>query len=370
LVVEDALRLKGEQVFEFASNQLRHLVETYPDSMPSFTVHGKWQHQMQGWTNWCEGFLGGQLWLVYLQTGDEWFRKKAEYYSRLVEARKTDHQVHDLGFIFIPTWKRWYDLTGDEAINNIVIEAGRTLAMRFQEKGGYVCSFEGPQSLYIDIMMNIGLVFYAAKQTGARDLWRIADQHCLTTRRRLVRGDGSTAHEGIFDPETGIFLHQSTKQGWRGDSSWARGLTWALYGFGSAYRFTNDLRYLVTSEALANYYIEQTPPHGLPPNDWAHPQPELPYDSSAAAIAAAGMWQLSKLTGDPLRARYYRQYAFQILDTLTEPKFIAFKTPGWEGILFHGIYHLPESVGVDESTSWGDYYLLEALWMVLSELRN
>lgn len=370
MIVEDTVRKKGELVFEFASNQLRHLVNTYPDALPSFTIHGKWQPQVEGLTNWCEGFIGGQLWLIYLQTGDEWFCKKAEHYARLVEPRKTDRLVHDLGFIFLPTWKRWYDITADEAIKKVVIEAGQTLALRFQEKGGYLCSFEGPQSLYIDIMMNVGLVYYAAQETGDQNLWRIANQHCLTTRRTLVRGDGSTAHEGIFDPENGVFLHQTTKQGWRMDSAWARGLAWALYGFGTAYRYTNDQRYLAISEALANYYISSTPAHGIPPNDWMQPEPELPYESSAAAIAAAGLWRLSKLTGDPLKARFYRQYTLQILDTLTEPQFLATETTGWEGILRHGIYHLPQKVAVDESMSWGDYFLLESLWMVLSEQRN
>ena len=59
-------------------------------------------------------------------------------------------------------------------------------------------------------------------------------QHCLTTRKYLVRGDGSTSHEGIFDLETGEFLRQTTQQGFRNDSSWARGTAWALYGFGTS----------------------------------------------------------------------------------------------------------------------------------------
>ena len=92
-----------------------------------------------------------------------------------------------------------------------------------------------PDSLFIDIMMNVGIVFYAARETGDAALLDIAMRHCLTTRRVLVRGDGSTAHEGLFDPETGEFLKQTTHQGYRGDSCWSRGLAWALYGFGTAY---------------------------------------------------------------------------------------------------------------------------------------
>ena len=82
-------------------------------------------------------------------------------------------------------------------------------------------------------------------------------------------------------------MRQSTHQGWRDDSSWARGLAWALYGFGSAYLFSKDIRFLNTAEACAAYYIEHTPANGVPPNDWFEPDPPRPYESSAAAIAAS-----------------------------------------------------------------------------------
>ncbi len=353
-------------ILEFAAQQLRHLIETYPDYFPMYTTHGRWKHGGEAWTNWCEGFLGGQLWLIYQSTGDTWWREKAEHYARLIEHRKTDRTVHDLGFLFWPTWKRWYDVTGDPAANNVVIEAGRTLALRFKEKGRYLCSFVADNSLFIDIMTNVGIIFYAAQQTGDEDLWRIANQHCLATRRTLVRGDGSTAHEGIFDAETGEFLHQSTHQGWRADSSWARGQAWALYGFGTAYAFTRDARFLQTAEACANYYIERTPDRGVPPNDWDEPAPELAYESSAAAIAASGLLHLAGLTGDPARVRVYRQYALRILDTLTTPEFLAIETPGWEGILMHGIYHQRKGLGVDESVMWGDYFFIEAITSVMN----
>lgn len=361
------LRRRSDQVFELAGRQLKHLVTHHPDTFPSFTTHGKWTHQREGWTNWCEGFLGGQFWQVYIYTGDPWFRQQAEHYSRLVEHRQYDTTVHDLGFIFLPTWKSWYDLTGDEKINQVVIQAGRTLAKRFQEKGSYICSFEGEHSLYIDIMSNIGLVFYAAQQTGDENLWRIARKHCMTTRRYLLRGDGSTAHEGIFDLQSGCFLRQQTRQGWRDDSSWARGQSWAINGFSEAFGYTQDRVFLDTAERLADFYIERTPESGIPPNDWEEPEPHLPCESSAAAITASGMWRLANQTLDPQRCKVYRRCAFSILDTLTTPNFLAVDQPGWEGILLHGIYHLPQNTGVDESMIWGDYFLLESLNSILQE---
>jgi len=359
------LLTRAQAAFDFAGAQLRHLIETYPDTFPVYTLGGKWKHSGEAWTNWCEGFLGGQLWLMHRHTGDAYWREKAERYSRLIEPRKTDRSVHDLGFLFWSTWKRWYDLTGDPAKRAVVVEAGRTLSLRFKENGQYLRSFVADESLFIDIMMNVGIIFYAAQQAGDANLLRIATQHCLTTRKVLVRGDGSTSHEGLFDLSTGEFLRQSTHQGWRGDSSWARGLAWALYGFGTAYALTRDARFLQTAEACAGFYIERTPAHGIPPNDWDEPNPAVPYESSAAAIAASGLLNLSRLTTDVARARLYRDYALTILDTLTGPEFLADHTPSWEGILKHGIYHQRKGLGVDESVMWGDYFFLEALSKVM-----
>src|SRR5581483_6959402 len=129
----------------------------------------------------------------------------------------------------------------------------------WQAPGQYLRSFVAPDSLFIDIMMNVGIIFYAARETEDRQLRDIAMRHCLTTRRFLVRGDGSTAHEGIFDVDSGEFLRQSTHQGWRGDSSWARGQCWSLYGFGTAYRFSGDARLLDTAQRCADFYIARTP---------------------------------------------------------------------------------------------------------------
>jgi len=145
------------------------------------------------------------------------------------------------------------------------IKAGQTLAMRYREKGQYLRSFVAEDSIFIDIMMNVGIIFYAARETSDRRLRDVAVRHCITTRRYLVRGDGSTAHEGIFDLETGEFLRQSTQQGFRGDSCWSRGLSWAMYGFTTVYEYSRDPHYLETAQACADFYITHSPPDGVPP---------------------------------------------------------------------------------------------------------
>jgi unsaturated chondroitin disaccharide hydrolase len=360
-ILHQAFAPEAEQALEFAQQQVRALITNHPDYFPLFTKGGQWRHESEAWTNWCEGFLGGLLWIFARRTGDAYWRDRAEHYSRLIEHRKHDRNVHDLGFLFWPTWKVWHDLTGEQGKHDVVIEAGRTMSLRFNEKGKYLRSFVAPESLFIDIMMNVGIIYYAGQQLNDERIKQIAVQHCLTTRRYLVRGDGSTSHEGIFDLATGEFVRQTTHQGWRHDSSWARGQAWALYGFGTMYRLSGDARFLDTAERCADFYIERTPAHGVPPNDWEEPSPALHYESSAAAIAAGGLWQLSALTKDAAKAHHYRTYAYTIMATLLTPEFLANDTPGWQGILKHGLYHQRKGLGVDESVMWGEYFFIAAL---------
>src|SRR5579885_2249858 len=185
-----ALLASARRGFDVAQQQVRRLITTYPDYFPLHTVGGRWYHQSEAWTNWCEGFLGGMMWLFARRDGDPWWHERAEHYSRLIEHRQHDRGVHDLGFLFWSTCKRWYDLTGDPAVEAVVIQAGKTMALRFNEHGRYLRSFVAPESLFIDIMMNVGIIYYAAEQRGDAGLRRLADEHCLTTRRFLVRGDG------------------------------------------------------------------------------------------------------------------------------------------------------------------------------------
>ncbi len=358
LVPADVQRA-AEAALDVAQRKVKALVANHPDYFPLYTMGGKWKHDFDPWTNWCEGFLGGQMWVFADRTGSAEWRSLAEHYSTLLRGREFDREVHDLGFTFWPTWKRWHTLTGDAERDEVVVQAGKTMALRLNEKAGLLRSFLAEDSTFIDIMMNVGIIFYAAERTQDDELRRIVDTHCLNTRRYLVRGDGSTAHEGIFDLETGEFLRQSTQQGWRSDSSWARGQAWALYGFGTCYAFTDDSRYLDTAIRCADYYLAQTDESGVPPNDWKEPNPRVPYESSAAAIAASGLLQLSALTtGD--QAAGYAEAAFSIVRTLCGPDFVAHEDT-IDGVLKHGSYHETHGYGVDECVMWGEYFFVEAL---------
>ena len=366
-------RAQFEGALEFAQKQVRNLVEQYPDLYPMYTRDGRWKHEGPVWTHWCDGFLPGMMWLFHkrLPSGSPeaaWWMEQAVRYSKPLEPRQNDREVHDLGFIFLSTYYRWFQLTRDPSLQEVLIQAGRTLAMRFQEKGQYLRSFVADNSLFIDIMMNVGIIFYAARETGDKRLREVALRHALTTRRVLVRGDGSTAHEGLFDLETGEFVRQATQQGYRSDSCWSRGLAWALYGFGTCYEYSRDPHFLQTAEACADYYISHTPADGVPPWDYNAPaESRRQIDTSGAAIAAAGLLRLARLLADPVKGHFYWCTAIRILRTLCE-KHLAKSDPAWEGILLGGVYHVHKQMGVNESVMWGDYFFVEALEHALRQL--
>ncbi|WP_148594144.1 glycoside hydrolase family 88 protein [Aquisphaera giovannonii] len=360
----DDLTPRLQRAYDLAARKVRGTIERHPDFFPIYTDGGKWHHRGELWTDWCGGFHAGTMWLLAGHTGDPWWRAQAEHYSRLLEHRQHDRDVHDLGFIFLSTYLPWYRLTGDESLRRVLITAGRTLAMRFNPEGKYLRSFVAPESLFIDIMMNVPIIFLAAAETNDRALHNLAVAHCRTTERYLVRPDGSTAHEGIFDPETGRFLRESTHQGLRPDSAWTRGLAWSLYGFTKVYAYTKDPADLAVARRNAEYYLARAPRSLVPPWDFDVPDgPDRIDDSSAAAIAASGLWDLAEATRpeDPDGADSYRAASLAILDSLCTDRYLSSNDPGWEGILKHGVYHFHKKLGVDESVMWGEFFFLEAV---------
>src|SRR5580658_1072703 len=362
-----------EQSFSFAQKQVRKLIEKHPQFYPLYTQNGVWKHEGPAWTHWCDGFLPGMMWIFYKHAPPDspeskmWLDQAVKY-TKPLEPRKHDRDVHDLGMLFLSTYYRWYRVSREPALRDVLVDAGKTLALRFKEKGQYLRSFVADNSLFIDVMMNVGLIFFAARETSDRRLRDIAMRHSHTTRRVLVRGDGSTAQEGIFDLQTGEFLRQSTQQGYRGDSCWSRGLGWALYGFSLSYEYSRDPRFLETAEACADYYITHCNSDGVPPWDFnAPPESRRILDTSAAAIAASGLLRLCRLLQDPVKGHHYWSLAIRILRALCE-NHLAKKDKKWEGILKGGVYHLPKELGVDESVIWGEYFFVEALEQALQQL--
>lgn len=369
----DGTRAELQRAFDFAQSQVRSLLNTYPsDYYPMYTVGGRFGLDRKRWTHWCDGFYPGMMFVFAGRTGEQQWLDRAVAYAAPLEERRYDRAVHDLGFLFLSTSLRWLGLGGPaERIQPLLIQAGRTMAMRFRERGQYLRSFVEPASLFIDIMMNVGTVFHAGAQTGDEHLTEIAHRHCETTRRTLVRGDGSTAHEALFDLATGECLRQSTHQGYRGDSCWSRGLAWSLYGFTRSYQQSGRGEYLETAALNAEYYLANTPRDGVTPWDYDAPDDgplaKTQVDTSAAAIAASGLLDLADVVPDPVRAAAFRDFALTSLVSLSR-QYLGDRTPGFEGILNGGVYHIHKDLGVHEAVLFGEYFFVEALDKALTAL--
>ena len=353
----------SKEIFSIAEQRLGRFIESNPDAIPTFTIDGKWHIEPDSWAPvWTGGFLDGQCWLIAKKTGDPWWMKTARDYSDLLEPRKNDLLTHDIGFIFTPSWGNRHENEPSERTREVLITAGRTMAKRFNKKGKYLCSWVDPGSTFIDIMMNTEIIAQAGELSGEKELCTVAHEHSLTSRKYLIRGDGSSVHEGWFDPVEGEFLKAATHQGFRSDSCWVRGLTWAISGFTTMYTYLGDLRLLETAEAAAKYYMEAMGERRVPPNDFDEPNPKFRYEASSGAIAVMGFTQLTKVTGNDL----YKKFALETLDALTSPAFVGTLNDTRDGILGNATYHERNGLGVQESVMWGDYYLLRAI----TELEN
>nr|WP_309688979.1 glycoside hydrolase family 88 protein [Armatimonas sp.] len=349
-----------ESAFAFAQVQVKALIADYPaDYYPMYTVHGKFGQDTKRWTHWCDGFYPGMMFLFAEATGESFWLDEAVKRSTPLEERQYDRAVHDLGFLFFSTHLRWLELGGPEAhVNNLLDQAGKTMAMRFMRNGQYLRSFVEPASLFIDIMMNVGTIFRAGLRLSDEHLLAVAHRHCETTRRTIVRGDGSTSHEALFNLTTGECLRQSTHQGYRGDSCWARGLAWSLYGFTRSYQQTGRTIYLQTAMANADYLLAQLPGGGV--TAWDFDAPNQDIDTSGSAIAASGLLDLAVVCPDPIKSTAYRNWAIRSLELCCE-QYLGDKTPGFEGILNGSIYHIHKNIGVHEACLFSEYFFVEAL---------
>jgi hypothetical protein len=187
-------------------------------------------------------------------------------------------------------------------------------------------------------------------------------------------------------------------------------LAWAICGFAEQLEFLRDVgcgmvsdfksvggggkcRQLFTkaATATADFYLTNCSADGIPMWDTGAPslhhlprsylnKPANPYnehepvDSSAAVIAAQGLWRLGGLL---MKARY-RQAALTILKTALNEPYLATDSKH-QGLLLHSVYHRPngwdyiapgQSVPNGESSMWGDYHLRELALLILREARG
>ena len=318
---------------------------------------------------WTCSFWTGMLYLAYEHTKDRRFLEAAgktlpDWEHRLDARVKTAN--HDLGFLYILSAKADWMLTGNSEGRRIALKAAAMLMERYlpqahilQAWGEIGKDSENDGRIIIDCLMNLPLLFWASQETG--DIrYRDAALHHLEASRYLVRDDDTSFHTYYFD-EKGKPLRGRTHQGYSDDSCWARGQAWGIYGFCLNYRYTRDMSMLVLAKRLANYFLNHLPDDLVPYWDLVFVKGnDQERDSSAAAIAACGLFLLSSLLPvlDSDR-QVYENAALAMLGALDD----RYSTRGLKsnGILMHATQAKPQGKGIDECNIYGDYFFMEAL---------
>lgn len=329
---------------------------------------------------WTTGFLTGEYWMAYEYTKDVSFKEAAliqvdSFLNRIRNHIDTDH--HDMGFLYTPSCAAAWDICRSENGRQAALLAAENLLDRFQEKGQFFQAWGelGAADNYrmiIDCLLNLPLLYWASKVTGDQRYEEKARAHTKTALRHLIRDDYSIYHTYYFDPQTGKPLKGVTHQGYSDSSAWARGQAWGIYGLALSYKYTGDEACIELFDKVAGFYLQHLSADFIPYWDLVFKEgSDQPKDSSAAAIAACGMLEMAEyLPAD--KAAYYRCQAEKTADALLNT--CAVSSPSVSnGLLMHGVYaksspyNPVEDRGVDECSTWGDYFFMELLMRLSTE---
>lgn len=329
-----------------------------------FTVLPANQWKTVGARDWASGFFPGAMWLTYERTHDPALLARAKAQTSSLASEANDASGHDIGFRIMTSYGHAYRITRDPAYLKVIQTAAQTMATLYRPTVGVIDSWpyydRANTSVIIDGMMTLELLFYAAQNGGSHTWYDMAVSHALQTMRHNVRADGST-YQGIEYRLDGSVYRAFTGDGNSYQSTWSRGQAWGIYGFTMAYRYSRDARFLTTAKRLADYFIRNLPADYVPYWDFSQ-NGKAPRDSSAAAVAAAGMLELSTFVNDSgARSKYYDE-ALHIQAALSNPG-VYLANPSaspTDGLLLHGTYSVPAREGIDTSLIWGDYYYLES----------
>ncbi len=320
--------------------------------------------------DWVSGFFAGTLWYMYELTGDETWAEHARRHTEVLDSIQYLTWHHDVGFMIYDSYGNGLRLKDIPGYKDVCITTAKSLSTRFRPGAGIIQSWNvdrGWQAergwtcpVIIDNMMNLELLFKATEFSGDSTYAKIAISHADKTMENHFRPDYSCYHVVDYDPETGEVLHRCTAQGYADESAWARGQSWALYGYTVAYRFTGDEKYLRHAENVAGFiFNDPNMPEDLVPY-WDFDAPDIPdayRDVSSAAINASALYELSYLTGNAS----YKEKADRIIESLSTPAYRAAQGTNGGFILMHSVGSIPHGSSIDVPLNYADYYLLEAL---------
>ena len=300
-----ALLPQLRRLFEISAAKIRSLERSWNPSRgtPVFTVKGK--YTSRGWTEWTQGFQFGSALLQFDVTGETEFLELGRQRTLARMATHVSHiGVHDHGFNNISTYGNLWRLMREGKIpfdnrENAFYElalkvSGAVQAARWlglPENEGYIYSFNGPHSLFVDTLRSLrslavahqlGHVLMAERDRKVSLLHRLMTHARATASYNVYYGDGRdaydvpgrTAHECIFNLNDGSFRCPNSQQGFSAFTTWTRGLAWAILGFAELLEFYETPR-------------ESRPSGGEPHRAGAisnHGATEgMPFDSSFAA---------------------------------------------------------------------------------------
>ena len=351
--------------------------------MPRNILEGEtvWSRRKASEQEWCSGFWPGVLWMTYAaqmrnEQGEmrngisaDSLRKVAESYTEaLAFLEEQPAYDHDLGFIVINSFLKGYEQTRNETYKRIALACADTLATLFNSKVGTILSWPrhvkdyGGHNTIMDNMMNLELLYWASENGNNKLLRDIAITHAETTMKHHFRDDGGCYHVAVYDTLDGHFIKGVTHQGYADSSLWARGQSWAIYGYTMVFRYTKEQRFLDHAQKVTDLYLkrlQETSDDWVPIWDMDDPRGvTAPKDASAACVVASALLELQQYV-DAEKGKYYREMAKNMLRDLSSDKYqsrdknVAF--------LMHSTGHHPAGSEIDASIIYADYYYIEAL---------
>lgn len=340
-----------------------------PRNILATDTHQGWNTRKACAEEWCSGFWPGILWMDYAQTRNETVKAAADgYTAALLPITRQSAYDHDLGFIVINSFLKGYEATGRDDYRQAALRAADTLATLYNPRVGTILSWPrhvkdyGGHNTIMDNMINLELLLWAADNGGSERLRDIAIAHATTTMRHHFRPDGSCYHVAVYDTLTGQFIKGVTHQGYSDASMWARGQSWAIYGYTTIYRYTRRTEFLAFAEKVADIYLKRlraTSDTWVPLWDMDDPRGlKAPRDASAACVVASALLDLSTYVSKE-KGRDYRRAAIAMLRDLSSARFQSREKN--TAFLLHSTGHHPAGTEIDASIIYADYYYIEAL---------
>lgn len=316
---------------------------------------------------WTSGFYPGVLWYAYDVTGNERWKNEAIKRTEVFEDFKNITEHHDIGFMMFPAYGNGYKIGGKKEYKDILLTSATSLASRFNPNVGTIRSWSNKMHprwkqhiTIIDNMLNLELLFWAAKNGGDKKFYDIAVKHAETTMKNHFRKDLTSWHVLEYDSINGNVLNRHTKQGFADDSRWSRGQAWGVYGYTMVYKETKDKKFLDFAQKLADKYISLLPEDMVPAWDFdVQNNPKEEKDASAAAIVASALMDLSTFVDNKADKERYFKAGVKMLKSLGSENYSAVGKA--DSFLLHSTGAKSLGHEIDVALIYADYYYIEAL---------